>query len=215
MTTTTTHTTPTTTTKRATKKETAAAYWNRVLAPYKKPDTRRAVFQLLSTAVPFVALWGLMLWSLQVSYALTLLLAVPIAGLQVRLFIIQHDCGHGSFFPSKRANDVLGSILGVVTLTPYRYWRRTHAIHHATSGNLDRRDFGEVTTLTVDEYLAAGPWKRLGYRLYRNPLVLLVLRPAWQFLIKHRLPVDAPKTWRAEWLGVMGTNVALAGAVAV
>ncbi|MFP3941972.1 MAG: fatty acid desaturase, partial [Thermoanaerobaculia bacterium] len=129
--------------------------------------------------------------------------------------IIQHDCGHGSFFPSKRANNVLGSILGVVTLTPYRYWRRTHAIHHATSGNLDRREFGEVSTLTVGEYQAASRWKRLGYRVYRNPITLLVLGPAWQFLIKHRLPVDAPKTWRAEWLGVMGTNVALAGAVAV
>jgi len=193
---------------------TAAAHWSRVLAPYKKPDTRRAVLQVLNTAIPFVALWGLMLASLQVSYALTLLLAVPAAGLLVRLFIIQHDCGHGSFFRSQTANHVLGSILGVVTLTPYRYWRRTHAIHHATSGNLDRRELGDVETLTVDEYRAAGRWERLSYRLYRHPLVLLVLGPAWQFLIKHRLPFDAPRTWKAEWASVLWTNLALA-AVAV
>lgn len=192
---------------------TVAAYWHRVLAPYKKPDTRRALLQVLDTAIPFVALWGLMLASLEVSYALTLLLAVPTAGLLVRLFIIQHDCGHGSFFRSQRANHVLGFILGVVTLTPYRYWRRTHAIHHATSGNLDRRELGDVRTLTVDEYRAGGRWYRLGYRLYRHPLVLLVLGPAWQFLIKHRLPFDAPRAWRAEWASVLWTNLALAAVV--
>jgi len=193
--------------------QTAAAHWNRVLAPYKKPDTRRAVLQVLDTAIPFVALWALMLASLQVSYALTLLLAVPTAGLLVRLFIIQHDCGHGSFFHSQRANHVLGFLLGVVTLTPYKYWRRTHAIHHATSGNLDRRELGDVRTLTVAEYRAAGLWYRFGYRFYRHPIVLLVLGPAWQFLIKHRLPYDAPRAWRAEWASVMWTNLALAAVV--
>ena len=192
---------------------TAAAHWSRVLAPYKKPDTRRALLQVLDTAIPFVALWGLMLASLQVSYALTLLLAVPTAGLLVRLFIIQHDCGHGSFFRSQKANHVLGSILGVATLTPYRYWRRTHAIHHATSGNLDRRELGDVRTLTVGEYRAAGRWSRFGYRLYRHPIVLLVLGPAWQFLIKHRLPFDAPRAWKAEWASVLWTNLALAAVV--
>jgi len=192
---------------------TAAAHWSRVLAPYKKPDTRRAILQVLDTAIPFVALWGLMLASLQVSYALTLLLAVPTAGLLVRLFIIQHDCGHGSFFRSQKANHVLGSILGVATLTPYRYWRRTHAIHHATSGNLDRRELGDVRTLTVGEYRAAGRWHRFGYRLYRHPVVLLVLGPAWQFLIKHRLPFDAPRAWKAEWASVLWTNLALAAVV--
>jgi len=195
------------------KTETVAAYWNRVLAPYKKPDTRRAIVQLLDTAVPFVGLWALMLWSLQVSYALTLLLAIPAAGLLVRLFIIQHDCGHGSFFPSRRANHVLGFILGVVTLTPYRYWRRTHAIHHATAGNLDRRELGDVKTLTVREYLSAGRWKRLGYRLYRSAFVLLVVGPTYQFVVKHRLPFDAPLSWKQEWASVIWTNVALAAVV--
>ncbi|HLE84988.1 MAG TPA: fatty acid desaturase, partial [Thermoanaerobaculia bacterium] len=186
-----------------------------VLAPYKQPDTRRAILQVLDTAIPFVALWALMLASLQISYALTLLLAVPTAGLLVRLFIIQHDCGHGSFFPSQRANHVLGGILGVVTLTPYRYWRRTHAIHHATSGNLDRRELGDVLTKTVGEYRSLGFWGRLGYRLYRHPVVLLVFGPAWQFLIKHRLPFDAPRSWKSEWASVLWTNFALAALVVV
>ncbi|HLE85273.1 MAG TPA: fatty acid desaturase, partial [Thermoanaerobaculia bacterium] len=193
--------------------QTAAAHWNRVLAPYKQPDTRRAILQVLDTAIPFVALWALMLASLQISYALTLLLAVPTAGLLVRLFIIQHDCGHGSFFPSQRANHVLGGILGVLTLTPYRYWRRTHAIHHATSGNLDRRELGDVLTKTVGEYRSLGFWGRLGYRLYRHPVVLLVFGPAWQFLIKHRLPFDAPRSWKSEWASVLWTNLALAALV--
>jgi len=201
-------------TERMTKEsQTAAAHWHRVLAPYKKADTRRAVFQVMNTAIPFFALWALMVASLQISYALTLLLAVPTAGLLVRLFIIQHDCGHGSFFRSQRANHVLGFLLGVFTLTPYRYWRRTHAIHHATSGNLDRRELGDVRTLTVGEYRAAGRWRRLGYRLYRHPLVLLVLGPAWQFLIKHRLPFDAPRAWKSEWASVLWTNLALAALV--
>ncbi len=191
----------------------AAAHWNRVLAPYKTPNTRRALFQVLDTAIPFVGLWVLMLASLKVSYALTLVLAVPTAGLLVRLFIIQHDCGHGSFFRSPRANHALGFVLGVVTFTPYRYWRRTHAIHHATSGNLDRRELGDVRTLTVGEYREAGPWRRLSYRLYRHPVVLLVLGPAWQFLIKHRLPFDAPRAWKAEWASVLWTNLALAAIV--
>lgn len=188
----------------------AAAHWNRVLAPFKKADTRRAVIQVLNTVVPFVVLWGLMLLSLQVSYLLTLLLAVPTAFFVVRLFILQHDCGHGSFFPSRRANNVLGFLLGIVTLTPYKYWRRTHAIHHATSGNLDRREMGEVETLTVEEYRARGPWGKLAYRLYRNSFVLLVIGPIFQFVIKHRLPMDAPRNWTREWADVWWTNVGIA-----
>jgi len=192
-----------------------AAYWARILAPSKRPDGRRALIQLLGTAIPLVALWAVMLRSLEISYVLALLLAIPAAGLLVRLFIIQHDCGHGSFFPSRRANNALGFLLGVVTLTPYHYWRRTHAIHHATSGNLDRRELGQVTTLTVREYLALPRWRRLLYRLYRNPLVLLVVGPAYQFLVKHRLPFDAPRSWRKEWTSILWTNLALAAVLAV
>jgi omega-6 fatty acid desaturase (delta-12 desaturase) len=184
--------------------------WNKILAPYKKADNRAALWQLANTAVPFLVLWYLMLASLEVSYFFTLLLALPTAGMSIRLFIFQHDCGHGSFFTSQRANHALGSVLGLITLTPYRYWRRTHAIHHATSGNLDRREFGDIETLTVHEYLSRPIWKRLAYRLYRNPFVLLVVGPAYQFLFKHRLPFDAPREWKKEWGSVIWNNLALA-----
>jgi len=188
----------------------AAAHWNRVLAPFKQADTRRALLQVANTVVPFAVLWGLAYLSLEVSYLLTLALAVPTALLVVRLFILQHDCGHGAFFPSRRANNVLGFLLGIVTLTPYKYWRRTHAIHHATSGNLDRREFGEVDTLTVSEYEALGRWRKLFYRLYRSSFVLLVLGPLYQFAIKHRLPYDAPRAWKREWADVWWTNLGIA-----
>ncbi len=154
-----------------------------------------------------------MLQSLEVGYWLTLLLSLPAAGFLTRLFIIQHDCGHGCFFHSARANHAVGFILGVLTLTPYQYWRRTHALHHASSGDLDRRELGEIDTLTVAEYLALSRWRRLGYRLYRNMFVLLVLGPLYQFVLKHRLPLDAPREWKREWRSVFATDLALAAIV--
>ncbi len=148
--------------------------------------------------------------SLAVSYWLTLALAVPQAFLFIRLFIFQHDCGHGSFFRSPKANHRVGALLGLVSLMPYRYWRRTHAIHHATSGDLDHREFGDVVTLTVAEYRARTVWGRLGYRLYRNVLVLLLVGPVYQFILKYRFPFDIPRRWRREWASVMWTNAGLA-----
>lgn len=186
--------------------------WRQLLAPYKRASWRAALLQLTNTALPFAALWYLMAKSVEVSYALTLLLAVPTAFLYVRLFIFQHDCGHGSFTPSRRVNAIIGGAIGVVTLFPYGYWRRTHAIHHASAGNLDERELGDIETLTVDEYLAKGFWGRLGYRLYRNPLVFLGIGPAWQFLIKHRFPFDIPWSWKREWASVLWNNVAIAAA---
>ncbi len=184
-------------------------YWNRLLAKYFGADNRRASFQLFTTALLFVGNWAAMWYSLRGPYWITLLLALPAVGLLTRLFIFQHDCGHGSFFSSKRANNITGSIIGVATLTPYHYWRRTHAIHHATAGDLDRRTLGDVQVITVEEYLNRR-WKgRLAYRLYRNPVVLFGLGPIWQFILKHRLPADAPKAWRLEWLSVIWTNAAL------
>ena len=183
--------------------------WQEILAPYKQPSTRRAITQLLNSFLPFLLVWYLMLKSLSISYALTLLLALPAAGLVIRLFIVQHDCGHGSFFRSRRANNAIGFMLGIITLTPYEYWRRTHSIHHATAGNLDRRGFGDVNVLTVKEYLSGSFWKRFGYRLYRNPLVLFGIGPAYQFIIKHRLPLDAPWKWKREWMSIVWTNLAL------
>ena len=190
---------------------TASAVWDRVLAPYKKADNRIALAQLFSSALLFAALWYAMYRSLEGPYWITLLLAVPAAGMSIRLFIFQHDCGHGSFFSSRAANNAVGAVLGVVTFTPYVYWRRTHAIHHATSGNLDRREFGDVRTLTVAEYLALPWYRRLGYRLYRNLIVMFLVGPAYQFLFKHRFPFDIPLGWRREWRSILANNLALAG----
>ncbi len=189
--------------------------WNTLLAPYRTPEIWRSVFQLLNTATPLIALWLLMLWSLTVGYWLTLLLAVPAALLVVRLFILQHDCGHASFFKSLKANNVVGAVIGVVTLVPYAYWRKTHAIHHATSGNLDQRSFGDIDTLTVREYLGLSRVKRLFYRVYRNPAVMLLIGPIFQFVIKHRLPLDTPRTWKREWASVFRNNLALVAVVAL
>lgn len=184
--------------------------WHQLLAPYKQASTRSAVVQLLNTALPFALLWYLMLRSLSVSYLLTLALAVPTGFLFIRLFILQHDCGHGSFFPSRRTNHVVGAILGVITLFPYGYWRRTHAIHHATSGNLEHRELGDVKTYTVREYLGFTPLHRWLYSLYRHPVVLLGFGPAYQFVLKHRFPFDIPWSWKREWLSVLWTNVGIA-----
>lgn len=143
-----------------------------------------------------------------------LLLALPGAALLVRLFMIQHDCGHGSFFVSRRANNWLGRSIGVLTLTPYAHWRKDHAVHHATSGNLSRRGTGDVTTLTVREYLSGPPWRRLAYRLYRHPVVMFGIGPAYQFLVRHRVPTGSPRRERQAWISILGTNaviVALGG----
>jgi len=187
-----------------------ARTWNRLLAPYKRPSLRRALVQLATSILPFVAIWATMAWSVGAShYWLTALLAVPAVGFFLRLFMIQHDCGHGAFFPSTRANNWLGAVLGVLTFFPYGYWRRTHAIHHATHGNLDRREFGDIKTLTVREYQARRPAGRLAYRLYRNPFVLFGLGPIFQFIIKHRFPFGIPFTWKREWASVLWTDAAI------
>ncbi|MEM1181605.1 MAG: fatty acid desaturase, partial [Acidobacteriota bacterium] len=145
-------------------KETARL--RRKLAAMARPDNRMAWTQLLGTAIPFIAGFALMIWSIDISYWLTLALAIPMVGLYIRLFIFQHDCGHGAFFPSRKANHRLGSVIGVLTLTPYYYWRRTHEAHHAGHGDLERRGLGDITTLTVREYRSL-PWhKRMGYWLY-------------------------------------------------
>ncbi len=151
------------------------------------------------------------MWAvLQVSLVLTLLAAIPTAGLMVRLFMIQHDCGHSALFTSRKANDWVGRIAGVLTLTPYDYWRQSHALHHAGSGNLDRRGIGDIDTLTVGEYLALGRLGRLRYRLYRHPLVMFGLGPSYLFILRHRLPFGAMKQGRMPWLSTIATNLAIA-----
>lgn len=188
--------------------------WNTLLAPYKQPIIWKSLWQLVSTALLFAGCWYATYRSLEVGYWLTLLLAIPTAMMVVRLFMVQHDCGHGSFFPSRLASSIVGSLLGVITLVPYSYWRKTHAIHHATSGDLDGRDFGDIDTLTVKEYLSRPRFKRLAYRIYRHPIVMLVVGPAWQFILKHRFPLDIPFSWKREWASVHFTNVALALSIA-
>jgi omega-6 fatty acid desaturase (delta-12 desaturase) len=193
----------------ATNKPSTAVDWNAMLTPYKRSSLWRSLFQILNTAVPFFTLWSLMLATVDGSYGLTLLLAVPTALFLVRLFILQHDCGHGAFFASRRWNDAVGFVIGVLTLVPYTYWRKTHAIHHATSGKLDERTYGDISTLTVREYLHMAPSRRALYRLYRHPIVMLVIGPAYQFIFKHRFPADAPREWKREWASVHWTNLAL------
>jgi omega-6 fatty acid desaturase (delta-12 desaturase) len=183
---------------------------SRELASYREPNAVRSVFELIITAVPFVLLWVLISWAVDARYWIGLLLVAPAAGLLVRLFMIQHDCGHGSFFRRRSVNDWVGRVISVLTLTPYDFWRRTHAIHHATSGNLDHRGTGDIDTLTVREYLDLPRWRQLRYRLYRHPIVMFVLGPAYVFLLHYRLPIALMRSGWQPWLSTMGTNVAIA-----
>jgi len=188
--------------------------WTQILARYRAPSHSRSIVELIMTVGPLVLLWLLMWASLDRGYWVCLLLAVPAAGFLVRLFMIQHDCGHGAFFHHRLANDWVGRVIGVLTLTPYDFWRRTHAVHHATSGNLDRRGTGDIDTLTVQEYLALSRWRRLGYRIYRHPIIMFGLGPAFLFIVQHRLPVGLMRAGWQPWLSAMATNVAIAAVVA-
>lgn len=182
----------------------------RKLAPYRAPRLVRSIVELGITLVPFLAISSLMLTAVERSYWLALMLVPLAAGLLLRLFLIQHDCGHGSFFPSRKANDWVGRCLGVLTLTPYACWRRSHALHHASTGNLDARGFGDVDTLTVSEFRSRGRWRQMLYRLYRHPLVLFGIGPAYLFLLRHRLPIGLMKAGKEYWVSAMGSNAATA-----
>jgi acyl-lipid omega-6 desaturase (Delta-12 desaturase) len=188
-----------------------ARRWMRILGHYRTPNPVRSIAELAITALPLAALWTAAWLSFSLGYAwASLLIAAPAAGFLVRLFLIQHDCGHGTFFAGRSANDWVGRVIGVLTLTPYDWWRRTHAIHHASTGNLDRRGIGDIDTLTVREYQARSRWGRLEYRLYRHPLVMFVFGPAYLFFLQHRLPVGLMRHGWQPWVSTMATNVAIA-----
>lgn len=186
-----------------------------MLAGYQQPSYARGLIELAVTVIPLAATLYLMWIARDAAYWVTLLLAAPAAGLVVRLFVIQHDCGHGSFFRHRLANDWLGRVIGVLTLTPYGFWRRTHALHHASSGNLDGRGIGDIDVLTVREFRALPRWRQLLYRLYRHPLVMFGVGAAYLFILHHRLPMGMLRNGWQPWLSTMTTNVAIAAAVAV
>lgn len=202
--------------------------WQVIISQYRIVNLRYSLWQLFNTFIPFILTWYLMYLSLSYSYWITLALSPLTAGFQLRLFIIFHDCGHGSFFKSQKANSVLGSICGLLCLTPYYHWRHFHAVHHATTGNLARRvdgellpmtiqkylqNNGDVLTLTVKEYRQLSSWEKFLYRLYRHPLLFLVLVPVLLFVVLHRFA--NPRAAKRERQSVYWTNLAIAGVIVV
>jgi omega-6 fatty acid desaturase (delta-12 desaturase) len=183
------------------------AHWRTVLAPYARPSIGRGILDLATSVVPYLALWVLMYLALDVSYLLVVILTVPAAGFLVRTYIVFHDCAHGSFLPSRRANTWLGVICGLLTFTPFAKWRHEHAVHHGTAGDLDRRGVGDVHTLTVAEYRSLPRRRRLGYRLFRNPLVMFGIGPIYAILIAPRWV--ARGTRQRLRRSVIATDVAL------
>ena len=191
------------------KNESVPSDWKKIVVQYQKPSATRASWQIVNTLVPYALLWFLMYRTVAISWWLTAPLAILAGAFLVRAFIIFHDCGHGSFFKSRAANDVWGFLCGMLTFTPYYHWRWEHALHHATSGDLDRRGTGDVWTMTVQEYLESSRWKRFAYRLARNPIVLFVLAPLFIFLLQQRLP--KAKADRRERSSVYWMNLAILG----
>lgn len=187
----------------------AEQQWVPILAKYRDPNLFRSLFELSISFVPFLVLWALAWWSLSYSYWLAFGISVVNGGFLVRLFAIQHDCGHSAFFKSRAVSDWTGRAIGVLTLTPYDVWRRTHSQHHSASGNLDKRGMGDVHTITVDEYLALSRWDRWMYRLYRSPFVLFGLGPSYLFLLQNRIPLGLMTSGWKYWISAMGTNIAI------
>ncbi|WP_020676204.1 fatty acid desaturase [Geopsychrobacter electrodiphilus] len=184
--------------------------WYKATAPYLQRDIRLALRQLFTTLIPYLLLLALMVLSIRqgYSYAITFGLGVVAAGLLIRIFILFHDCTHGSLLPSPRWNRNLGYLCGILTFTAFHDWRRSHAGHHITAGDLDRRGIGDIDTMTMEEYLAASPRQRLGYRLYRHPLILLGVGPLYYFLLRNRYP--SPEAKKMDVISVIVTNLALA-----
>ena len=179
--------------------------WEKIIMKYNKPDLRKSIWQISNSLIPYILLWFAMYYSLQFPYWITLLLSLPACGFLIRLFIIFHDCGHGSFFRSARANTIVGAVFGILAFTPYYKWHGQHREHHATSGNLDKRGIGDVWTLTVDEYLHLPKWKQFVYRAFRNPFVMFTLGPVFVVFVQNR--VSQKNMTRQERMNVYVTNI--------
>lgn len=188
-------------------------HWKKHVVSDNKPVLKKSVWQLINSLLPFILLWGLAYMSLSVSVWLTLALVIPTSGFLIRIFIIFHDCCHQSFFKDKKANEIVGTIMGIITFFPFGQWKNEHSVHHATSGNLSRRGTGDIWTLTVKEYAGLSRWKRLVYRLYRNPLVMFGLGPVFLFVFVYRWNRKDAK--RKERLSTYFTNIMIIGLVAV
>jgi acyl-lipid omega-6 desaturase (Delta-12 desaturase) len=194
-----------------------AAAWKAIVARFQRPNVLRATWQIVNTIGGYALLWGLMYWSLSVSWWLTIPLAILAGGFLVRVFIIFHDCGHGSFFASHRANVFWGFLTGILTWTPFYHWRGEHAAHHGTTGNLDRRGVGDVWTMTVQEYLESTRWKRFAYRLSRNPFVLFIVAPLVLMLVLQRFPRRGAglRERRSVWSMNVAVAVHIAGMMSI
>jgi acyl-lipid omega-6 desaturase (Delta-12 desaturase) len=180
--------------------------WQTIVMKYNRPDLRKSIWQICNSFIPYSIMWYLMYRSLEYPYWITILLSIIAAGFLIRLFIIFHDCGHGSFFRSKRANDLVGMIFGIFAFTPYHKWQKQHHIHHVTAANLDKRGIGDVWTLTVEEYLKSSKWRRFLYRAFRNPLIMFTFGPVFM-LMQHRF--STKQMTRGEKQKVYFTNIAI------
>jgi omega-6 fatty acid desaturase (delta-12 desaturase) len=194
--------------------ELGPSFWRERLAPYAEASTRRGLLDIATSLLPYLALTAAAYSLLPVSYLFALVFAIPAAGFLLRTFIVFHDCTHGSFFPSRTANNWLGVLCGLIVLTPFHLWRHEHAVHHATAGDLDQRGMGDVDTLTVAEYFARSGPARLGYRLMRNPLVMLGLGPIWAMMLEPRLiPGWARRRFARKILATDAAIVLIIGAL--
>lgn len=189
--------------------EEQTAGWKGAVRKYQTPSRWKSAWQLINTLVPYAGLWSLMYFCLGVSYWLVIPLAIVAAAFHVRTFVIFHDCTHGSFFRSKRANEVAGFLTGIIVFTPYHHWRWEHSVHHSSAGDLDRRGMGDVWTLTLQEYLESSRWRRFAYRLARNPLVLFVVAPLVLFLILERFPSGNAGKREKNWLHLTNAGILL------
>lgn len=183
--------------------------WPEMVKKYQTPDQKKAIIQIINSFGPFLALWVLMYLSLNVSYWLTVGLGVLNAFFLVRIFIIQHDCGHQSFLKSRKINNIIGTLCSMFSMIPFKYWARSHNFHHAHNGQLEHRDIGDITLLTVKEYSQLGAWKRFQYRLYRSPIVMFVIGPLYYILIHNRLPLISLKGWKKEKRALTRNNIGI------